>query len=72
MSTKLINESFSKDIPDWKRWIFFDAQTSGGLILSAPAQEMDYLLRRIHEEGSKEASVIGKVAEDREGRIVVT
>lgn len=64
--------SFSKDIPDWKRWIVFDAQTSGGLILSAPAQETDYLLRRLHEEGMKEASLIGKVVEDPEGRIVVT
>jgi hydrogenase maturation factor len=33
---------------------------------------MDYLLRRIHEEGAKEASVIGKVVEDPESRIVVT
>jgi selenide,water dikinase len=50
----------------------FDAQTSGGLILSTPAQETDSLLRRLHEEGVEEASVIGKVVEDPEGRIVVT
>jgi selenide,water dikinase len=64
--------SFSEDIPDWKRWIVFDAQTSGGLILSAPAQETDYLLRRLHEEEVGEASIIGKVVEDPKGRIVVT
>jgi selenide,water dikinase len=64
--------SFSKAIPEWKQWIMFDAQTSGGLILSAPAQTTDSLLRRLHEEGVEEASVIGKVVEDPEGRIVVT
>ena len=64
--------SFSKAVPGWKQWIMFDAQTSGGLILSAPARETDYLLRRLHEEGIKEASVIGKVVEDPEGRIGVT
>jgi selenide,water dikinase len=64
--------SFSKAVPEWKQWIMFDAQTSGGLILSAPAQTTDSLLRRLHEEGVEEASVIGKVVEDREGRIVVT
>jgi selenide,water dikinase len=37
-----------------------------------PAQETDSLLRRLHEEGVEEASVIGKVVEDPEGRIVVT
>jgi selenide,water dikinase len=64
--------SFSKAIPEWKQWIMFDAQTSGGLILSAPAQTTDSLLRRLREKGVEEASVIGKVVEDREGRIVVT
>jgi len=64
--------SFSKAIPEWKQWIMFDAQTSGGLILSAPAQTTGSLLRRLHEEGVEEASVIGKVVGDREGKIVIT
>jgi selenide,water dikinase len=64
--------SFSKAIPEWKQWIMFDAQTSGGLILSAPAQTTDSLLRRLHEEGVEEASVIGEVGEGMKGRIVVT
>lgn len=63
--------SFSSDIPDWKRWIVFDAQTSGGLILSARPQETDSILRRLHEEGMEEARVIGTVMEDPEGRIVI-
>jgi len=27
---------FSKDVPDWKQWVVFDAQTSGGLMLALP------------------------------------
>jgi selenide,water dikinase len=63
---------FSQGIPDWKQWVVFDAQTSGGLILSVPAQETGHLLRKLHEEGTKEAGVIGKVIGDPKGRIMVT
>ena len=63
--------SFSKDIPDWKQWVLFDAQTSGGLILSVPAQEAGWLLERLHAGGVKEASVIGQVVEEPRGKIVV-
>lgn len=64
--------SFSKDIPDWKQWVLFDAQTSGGLILSVPAQEVDWLLERLHAEGVKEAAVIGHVVEEPRGEIMVS
>jgi selenophosphate synthase len=37
--------SFSEDIAEWKRWIVFDAQTSGGLILSIPEKETGIILR---------------------------
>lgn len=63
--------TFSKDIPDWKQWVIFDAQTSGGLILSVPTQKAEELLRRLHREGVEKATIIGKVIEDPKGRISV-
>ena len=64
--------SFSKDIPECKQWIVFDAQTSGGLILSIPEEETDRLLERLHTEGMKEASVIGHVVREPKGEIMVS
>jgi selenide,water dikinase len=63
--------SFPKEIAEWKRWITFDAQTSGGLILSISEEETDWLLGRLHTEGVKEAAVIGQVLEKPIGEIVV-
>ena len=64
--------SFSKDTPEWKQWIVFDAQTSGGLILSIPEEETDRLLERLHTEGVKEAAVIGHVVGEPKGEIMVS
>ena len=58
-------------IGEWKRWIVFDAQTSGGLILSIPEKDTDRLLGRLHTEGVKEAAVIGLVVGEPKGEIAV-
>lgn len=63
--------NFSDEIPDWKQWIVFDAQTSGGLMLSVPTQKVEKLLRRLHKEGVKKAAIIGEVIKEPKGRIVV-
>jgi selenide,water dikinase len=63
--------SFSKEIPDWMQWILFDAQTSGGLILSVPASEAEWSLERLHAEGVKEAAIIGHVVGEPRGKILV-
>jgi len=63
--------SFSEDILEWKRWIVFDAQTSGGLMLSVPEEETDWLLGRLRKEGMKEAAVIGHVVGEPRGEIMV-
>ena len=63
--------SFSRDIPEWKQWIMFDAQTSGGLVLSVPPDKAEHLLKRLHEEGMEKATIIGRVVEKPRGRIVV-
>ena len=64
--------SFSKDIPECKQWIVFDAQTSGGLILSIPEEETDRLLERLHAQRVKEAAVIGHVVREPKGEIMVS
>ena len=51
--------------------ILFDAQTSGGLLISVPGQEADMLLHRMHEEGIEEAAIVGEVVDEPKGKIVV-
>ncbi len=62
---------FAKDVPDWKKWVIFDAQTSGGLLLSVAPEDTDVLLKRLTEDGHTRASVIGEVVEDPRGHVTV-
>jgi selenide,water dikinase len=59
------------DLPEWKRWILFDAQTSGGLVFSVFPQKAERLLKKLHKEGIKEAAIIGKVVKEPKGKILV-
>jgi selenide,water dikinase len=63
--------SFPNNIPEWKQWLVFDAQISGGLIFSVHACEAGRLLRRVNEEGIREASIIGQVVGEPKGEIVL-
>jgi selenide,water dikinase len=63
--------SLSAEIPDWKQWILFDAQTSGGLVLSVSSGKADRLLDELHAQGVDQAAVIGRAVEDPGGKIVV-
>lgn len=40
---------------------FYDAQTSGGLVISIPAANADELLKRLHEARTPAAAIIGEV-----------
>ena len=62
---------FSEEVPEWRRWVIFDAQTSGGLVLSIPPEEAEGLLRRLHEEGVEKATIIGEVIREPKGVVVV-
>jgi len=59
------------EISDERLLILFDAQTSGGLLISVPEQEADMLLQRMHEEGIEEATLIGEVTAESKGKITV-
>ena len=60
------------EITDEKLLILFDAQTSGGLLFSLSPAQADELLKRLHEEGIKEAAIVGEVVSEPKGKIVVT
>ena len=59
------------ELPEWKRWILFDAQTSGGLVFSVSPQKAKKLLEKLHEKGIKEASIIGEIQDEPKGKIIV-
>ena len=50
---------------------FYDAQTSGGLLISVPAAKADELLRRLTEARTPAAAVIGEVVAPRGKRLWV-
>ena len=51
--------------------ILYDAQTSGGLLISLPPKKADLLLDSLHKEGWTVSTIIGTIAEEPKGRIVV-
>lgn len=59
------------DIPDDLLLILFDAQTSGGLLISIPPTRAERLLQGLHGGGAAEAAIIGEVVAEPKGRIVV-
>jgi selenide,water dikinase len=62
-----IDKNVSKVMLD----ILFDPQTSGGLLMTVPAADAELLIKRMHQEGIKAASIIGEVVANPKGRIVI-
>ncbi len=60
---RLVEKSmrFEKILPDWHREIVFDPQTSGGLLVSVPAEQQEPILNRLHDSGTLTAASIGEV-----------
>jgi selenide,water dikinase len=58
-------------VPAYMVDILFDPQTSGGLLISLPAVNADRLLNAMHEEGIKDAAIIGKILNGSKGKIIV-
>ncbi|MFD2182794.1 selenide, water dikinase SelD [Rhodoplanes azumiensis] len=55
--------SLPEGLPDWRRHLLTDPQTSGGLLVACAPQRTDALLRTIVEAGYPAASRIGHVEE---------
>jgi len=58
-------------LPDYLRDVLFDPQTSGGLLISVPADKADRLLARLHEVGIVEARLVGEVLQEPKDRVIV-
>jgi selenide, water dikinase len=63
---------WAPDLSSAERYLCVDAQTSGGLLLSVPAQNETALLTSLREERTPAASVVGRVVAGKPGRVRVT
>lgn len=59
------------DIPDTMADLLFDAQTSGGLLISVDADAADALLGAIRNAGDEQAALVGEVLEDQGMKILL-
>lgn len=59
-------------VSDEMMLILFDAQTSGGLLISLPAKDGEVLVGRMHDEGIKDAAIVGHVVAEPKGKIRIT
>ena len=59
------------EISDEQLLILFDAQTSGGLLMSVPEKQASELLERLHQEGVPRAAIIGEVVNEPKGKVVI-
>ena len=62
---------YADDVPEHVKAILYDAQTSGGLLIFFPADKADEAISQMHERGVTQAAIIGRVAGESEGQIVV-
>jgi len=51
--------------------LLFDAQTSGGLLITIPEKEAMRLLQALHDQGVPDAAIIGTIVAAHPGKIQV-
>lgn len=49
--------------------LLYDPQTSGGLLISLPAGQAKKLVATLHQEGNRDARIVGEVVDEPQGRI---
>jgi len=57
------------DVPSLLMDIFYDPQTSGGLLISVPSSEAEKLVATLKKEGHGHSGIVGEVVEDPPGKI---
>jgi selenide,water dikinase len=62
--------AFPEAMPEARRFLLADAQTSGGLLMAVPPDRLECLLEKLAEKAPA-AAVIGDVEEGPAGRIQV-
>jgi len=60
-----------KEVPRHIQDILFDAQTSGGLLISVASSKADRLLEKLLRAGVKDATLIGEVVGEPKGMVTV-
>lgn len=63
--------NFSERLSEEVRILLYDAQTSGGLLISIANRKASKLLNLLHKKGLSAAKIIGEVIEPKEKRIYV-
>jgi selenide, water dikinase len=63
--------TYSDTVDEAMRIILCDAVTSGGLLISLPAEEADDLVRQLQERGIADAAVVGEVVSDHPCKLTV-
>ncbi len=61
----------NKSIPNHKSMLMYDAQTSGGLLISVPKEKANILLDELKLAGIEWAAVIGEVTDSAKNNIVI-
>jgi len=62
----------NNSIPNHKITLMYDAQTSGGLLISVPHEKATLLLDKLKTKGIEWAAIIGEVTDSRENDILVS
>jgi selenide,water dikinase len=58
-------------VSDYLIDVFFDPQTSGGLLFSLPEDQAEDIVRNMHAEGIEDAAIVGEVTGKPKGKILV-
>jgi selenide,water dikinase len=61
-----------QSVPEYLADIMYDPQTSGGLLIAVSASDAERLLKKLHDAGVADAKIVGEVAAEPKGKIVVT
>jgi selenide,water dikinase len=59
-------------IPQEIQDICFDAQTSGGLLMTVAKTKADAIIKELHKQGVKDATIIGEVVDKQEKSILLS
>ena len=63
--------SYAADVSKEMQLLLCDAQTSGGLLASVPAEAAPAVVAALHEAGVGVAAVIGQIESGTDGKITV-
>jgi len=62
---------FATETEEYRQDIFYDAQTSGGLLISLCSDQADLLCGRLHQAGVRDATIVGRVSDKPRGMVTV-